>query len=137
MAEIEHLSTEAQGVEGAQEGRGLPGGQRPSAAKTQVAIWADQLSGYVIEGVAWLKARTTVRVLTVLRALVYGLIILVAVIAAMVFLVIALTRIWDAYVPIEPLGRRVWLGYVVVGGLFFIGGIALLLWKRGGDEEAQ
>jgi hypothetical protein len=137
MAEIDHLSTGASGVEGAQEGGGLPGGQRPSAAKTQMAVWADELSGYAINGVAWLKARTTVRVLTVLRAVVYALIILVALVAAMVFFVIGLTRLWDVYVPIEPLGRRVYLSYIVVGGLFFIAGVVLLVWKRRSDDEAQ
>ena len=49
-------------------------------------------------------------------------------------LIISLVRIWDVYVPIEPLGRRVWLGYVTFGGLFFIAGAVLLLWK-GGEED--
>jgi hypothetical protein len=50
-------------------------------------------------------------------------------------LIIALVRIWDVYVPIEPLGRRIWLGYVVFGGLFFIAGLLLLAWKRNAAPE--
>jgi hypothetical protein len=90
----------------------------------------------VIEGVAWLRAMTTVRALTALRALVYGIVIVVALVAALVFAIIGLVRIWDVYVPIEPLGRRIWLGYVVFGGLFFIAGLLLLAWKRNSRTEA-
>jgi hypothetical protein len=39
---------------------------------------------------------------------------------------------WDAYVPLSPEGRRVWLGYVVVGGLLFVAGAVLLARRRTG-----
>jgi hypothetical protein len=101
-----------------------------SAAGSQVKAWADDLSDYVVDGVGWLKARTTVPVMTVLRVLVYGLIVAVALLTAMVLGLIALVRMWDAYVPISPEGRRVWLGYVVLGGVFFVGGAVLLARRR-------
>jgi len=101
-----------------------------SALGPQVKAWADELSDYVVEGVGWLKARTTVPVMTVLRALVYGLVVAVALLVAMVLGVIGLVRMWDAYVPLSPEGRRVWLGYVVLGGLLFAVGVVLLAWRR-------
>jgi hypothetical protein len=133
--EDNHLSTSAPGGQSGGDGAG-PAGAAPTAraGKTQLDLWADQLADYVVQGVGWLKARTTSRAQTVLRAVVYGVVVLVAVIAAFVLLIISLVRIWDVYVPIEPLGRRVWLGYVTFGGLFFIAGAVLLLWKSG-DEE--
>jgi hypothetical protein len=133
--ENEDLSTAVPGGQGNGSGAGVPGGQQaPRAGKTQLDIWADQAADYVIQGVAWLKARTTTRAQTALRAVVYGVVLVVAVFAAFVLLIITLTRIWNTYVPIEPLGRRVWLGYVTFGGLFFLVGLFLLLWKGGGDE---
>jgi uncharacterized BrkB/YihY/UPF0761 family membrane protein len=133
--ENEDLSTSASGDHSSGDGAGLPGGpQAARPAKTQLDVWADQLADYVVQGVGWLKARTTTRAQTALRAVVYGVVLLVSLFAAFVLLIISLVRIWDVYVPIEPLGRRVWLGYVTFGGLFFIAGAVLLLWKSGDDE---
>lgn len=103
-----------------------------SAPGPQLKAWADEVSDYVVEGVGWLKARTTVPVMTVLRVLVYGLVVAVALLVAMVLGVIGLVRMWDAYVPLSPEGRRVWLGYVVLGGLLFAAGLALLARRRTG-----
>ena len=119
--ENDDLSTPASGDHSQGDGVGLAGGQpAPRPGKTQLDVWADQLADYVVQGVGWLKARTTTRAQTALRAVVYGVVVVVALLAAFVLLVITLVRNWDVYVPIEPLGRRVWLGYVTVGGLFFI-----------------
>jgi hypothetical protein len=133
--ENQEVQTPASGGNNGSDGVGLPGGPSSTrSGKTQLDIWADQLVDYVVQGVGWLKARTTARAQTALRAVVYGVVVIVAVIAAFVLLLIGLIRMWDVYVPIEPLGRRVWLGYVTFGGLFFIAGAALLLWKGSGEE---
>jgi hypothetical protein len=135
MVDSEDLSTPPRPASDPSNVGGLNAASQPPSARTQLAAWADELSSYVIDGVAWLRAMTTARALTALRALVYGIVILVALVAALVFLIIALVRIWDVYVPIEPLGRRIWLGYVVFGGLFFIAGLLLLAWKRNAAPE--
>jgi len=128
--ENEDLSTPAPSGPGHGDGMGpTRGGQSPQTVKTQLDVWAGELSDYVIDGVGWLKARTTTRALTALRAVVYGTVVVVSVLTAFVLLIIGLVRIWNAYVPIEPLGRRVWLGYVTIGGLFFLGGAFLLVWR--------
>ena len=112
--ENEDLSTSVSGGQAAGTGLVFPGPQAARPTKTQLDVWADELADYVIEGVGWLQARTTTRAQTVLRAIVYGVVVVVAVVAAFVLLVISLVRIWDAYVPIEPLGRRV--GWVCNSG---------------------
>jgi hypothetical protein len=133
--ENQDLSASASGGQDQGNGAGRPNAaQAPRSAQSQLDTWAEQAADYVVQGVGWLKARTTTRAQTALRAVVYGVVVLVAVIAAFVLLVISLVRIWNVYVPIEPLGRRVWLGYVTVGGLFFIAGAFLILWK-GGEED--
>jgi hypothetical protein len=111
---------------------GAPNGpaNATSTPRPQLKAWADELSDYVVDGVGWLKARTTVPVMTVLRVLVYGLVVAVALLVAIILGVIGLVRIWDAYVPLSPEGRRVWLGYVVLGGLLFAAGVVLLARRR-------
>jgi multisubunit Na+/H+ antiporter MnhG subunit len=85
------------------------------------------LSGRVVDGVGWLKARTTVPVVRILRAVVYGLIVVVAALTALVLAVLGVVRMWDVYMPVHPVGRRVWLGYVVLGAVLFLAGGALLV----------
>src|SRR5580658_10589304 len=117
---------------GVAQDAGAPSGPT-SATSTpgpQLKAWADELSDYVVDGIGWLKARTTVPVMTVLRVLVYGLVVAVALLVAIVLGVIGLVRMWDAYVPLSPEGRRVWLGYVVLGGVLFLAGIVLLARRR-------
>ena len=122
----------AESAPGVAQDVGTPAGP-PNPTSTpgpQVKVWADGLSDYVVEGVGWLKARTTVPVMTVLRVLVYGLVVVVALVVAIVLGAVCLERMWDAYVPLSPEGRRVWLGYVVLGALLFAAGVLLLARRR-------
>ncbi|HET9061500.1 MAG TPA: hypothetical protein VFN61_16405 [Acidimicrobiales bacterium] len=90
------------------------------------ADWVSNATEKVIAGVDKLKSRTTRPAVKAMRAIVYGIAVLVALVAAVIFAVIGVVRIWDAYLPISPLGRRVWTGYIVIGGLLFLSGAALL-----------
>jgi hypothetical protein len=106
-------------------------GQVPQPPGPQVSAWAGELSARVVDGVGWVKARTTVPVVRILRALVYGLIVAVAAVTALVLGILGLVRLWDVYVPVHPLGRRVWLGYVVLGGALVLAGVFLLTRRPG------
>jgi hypothetical protein len=97
---------------------------------TQTVNVAAAASEHIVDFVAKVKARTTLRVVVLLRFIVYGLVVAIALVTALVLAVLGLVRMWDAYIPLNPLGRRVWLGYVVVGGLFFLAGAALLGRRR-------
>ena len=96
----------------------------------QVSQWAEDLTERVVGTVGWLKSRTTVPVVEALRAIVYGFAAVVALLAAAVLGLIGVVRIWDVYLPVHPLARRVWLGYVVLGGVLFLSGTMLLAWRR-------
>jgi hypothetical protein len=72
----------------------------------------------------------------VLRAVVYGLVVVVALVTALVLLILGLVRLWDVYLPLSPLGRRVWLGYVVLGAAVSLAGVALLA-RRGARGQGQ
>jgi hypothetical protein len=102
----------------------------PTGGSPQLINVADAASEHIIDLVGKVKARTTLKVVTLLRVVVYGLVVAVALVTALVLAVLGLVRIWDAYIPVGPVGRRVWLGYVVVGGLLFLGGAVLLGRRR-------
>jgi hypothetical protein len=90
------------------------------------------VTDYVVAAVEWLKARTTVRAVRALRVVVYGLAVVTALLTAVTFFLIALVRMWDVYAPLSPLGRRVWLGYVVLGGVLFLLGVVVMARRQPG-----
>lgn len=92
--------------------------------------WAETMSNLVITTVGSVKEKATVKVVVILRVLIYGLVIAVASVTALLLLLIGVVRIWDVYIPLSPVGRRVWLGYVVFGALFFLAGAWLLSSSR-------
>jgi hypothetical protein len=85
--------------------------------------------------VEWLKKHATLRVTTLLGVVVYGLVALVGLLSALGLALIAVVRIWDVYLPVNPEGRRVWLAYVVLGGLFCIAGA--WLWSKTGSKSRR
>ena len=119
-----------------------PVGQRDLAGKPelqppgpQVEAWAGEVSGRVVDGVGWLRARTTVPIVRALRAIAYGLVVVVALVTALVLMTIGLVRMWDVYLPLHPVGRRVWLGYVVLGAVLVLAGGALLARRSTSKRE--
>lgn len=108
------------------------GSSTAAVAGSQATAWAAELTDRVVEGVARVRARTTVPVLTVLRVVVYGVVVVVAVLTALLLIILGLVRMWDVYLPLDPVGRRVWLGYVVLGAALSLAGGFLLLRKKAG-----
>ena len=98
-----------------------------------LAGWSGELTDRIVGAVAWVKSHATVRLATALGFFIYGLVAVAGLVAAMVLLLIGLVRIWDAYVPIDPFGRRVWLAYVVFGGILFV--LGMWLWSRTQEEK--
>jgi hypothetical protein len=89
--------------------------------------WTTQVTDRIVGVVDSVKAKTTLKVVGIVRIVVYGLVAAVAGLLGLLLLLLTVLRLWDNYAPIHPLGRRVWLAYVVLGGLFFLGG--LLMWR--------
>ncbi len=100
------------------------------APRTAEPDLADQAADAVINLVDTVRSKTTGPVLTVARALVYGLIGLFAGLVAAILLAIALVRAIDAYLPGE-----VWSAHLLVGAVFTVAGF--LVWtKRNGAGAA-
>ena len=106
-----------------------PGPDRPSGGD-----WPAQAADAVVRVVAAVRSKTTDPLVTVARALVYGLLAVLVGGAAIVLLVAGLVRGLDVAIP-----GRVWSTYLVVGGIFTLGGVFLLRKAgrglRGAEQE--
>lgn len=111
-----------------------PGGAGPANSGTPPA-WAETLANLVLNTVDKVKVTATLKVVTALRLVVYGVIIVTAALTGLILGLLGVVRIWDVYIPIDPVGRRVWLGYVVFGGVLFLAGAWLLASSRGPKKE--
>jgi hypothetical protein len=85
--------------------------------------WSEQAADTVVKVVDAVREKTTGPVLTVARAIVYGLIGVFAVIVALIVLTIALVRLVDVYLPGE-----VWSAHLLIGAIFIAGG--WLAWRK-------
>ena len=106
---------------------------RPTGPPAPTAVdddWAGQAADAVVSVVDAVREKTTGPVLTVARAIVYGLIGVFAALVAFVLLTIALVRFTDVYLP-----GGVWAAYLLIGVVFIVCG--LFVWqKRNAPEVA-
>jgi hypothetical protein len=96
---------------------------RPTAPPPTSEDWADQAADAVVSVVDAVRDKTTGPVLTVARAIVYGIIGLFAALVALVLVTVALVRFTDVYLPGE-----VWAAHLLIGAIFIVGG--LLVWRK-------
>lgn len=83
--------------------------------------WTVHAADTIERVVGGLRDKTAVPLTTVARALVYGLLAAVMGVTALVFVAVALVRLADVYLP-----GGVWSAYLLVGGIFSLGGAFLL-----------
>jgi hypothetical protein len=84
--------------------------------------WSDQIVDRIVEVIERVRAATTGPLLKIVRAVVYGIIVIGLGVMLVTLLIIALIRLLD------QLPGGVWLPYLILGGLFTIAG--LILWTQ-------
>ncbi|MGH9138380.1 MAG: hypothetical protein ACRD0G_15265 [Acidimicrobiales bacterium] len=96
--------------------------------------WAADVADTIERVVGGVRDKTTKPLVTVTRALVYGLLAAIVGIAAVVLLIIAATRGLQALLD---LGLRrsasVYLSYLIIGGIFSVIGVFLLSKRYSND----
>lgn len=95
----------------------------PQAAPPPPDDWSEQAADAVVKVVDAVREKTTGPVLTVARAIVYGIIGLFAAIVALVLLTVALVRFTNAYLPGD-----VWAAHLLIGSVFVV--LGLLVWRK-------
>lgn len=91
--------------------------------------WAPNLANTVERYVSLVRDKATTKVVLVVRALVFGIVISFAGIAAITLLIILATKFIQRLVAISfrvDHGSSVWISYALVGAVFTLGGFVLL-----------
>ncbi len=99
----------------------------PTSPSTTNSDWPVTVSDRIESVVGTVRDRTTLPLTKVARAIVFGLLALVAGITALILLVIAIVRL-HVYLPFHPEGRRLWASYAVVGVIFML--VGALVWRK-------
>src|SRR2546423_5975637 len=111
-------------------------GSRPMAdvdttpARGRSDDWAVQTADTIERLVESVRSNTSDRLVSVARLVVFGLLAAILGTVAVVLLAIFVVRIMDSYIP-----SGVWVVYLLLGGLFTLGG--LLLWQRAWERPAR
>ncbi|MGY6500777.1 MAG: hypothetical protein ACXIVQ_07810 [Acidimicrobiales bacterium] len=95
----------------------------PAASTPLTGDWPAQAADAIVDLVATVRDRTVTPLLTVVRGVVYGLVIMMAAVAAVVLLLIATIRLLDIALPGE-----VWSAYLLLGSVFTV--VGLVLWSK-------
>lgn len=101
--------------------------------------WAPELADTVERLVGQVRDKATNKVVIVVRAVVFGLLIVVAAFAAIVLSVILGTKLLQRVVNIGgaiDADSSVWVSYVVMGGILTLAGMFLMR-KRQSPDDAK
>ena len=98
--------------------------------------WAADLADTIDRYVGKVRTTVTDRAVTAVRAIVFGIVILIAAPATVALMVILGTKFLQRLIAIgTDHDSSVWVSYVVLGGLLVIGG-SMMMRKRYENEEA-
>jgi hypothetical protein len=101
--------------------------------------WAANLANSVDKYVGLVRDRATLKVVVVVRALVFGILIAISAVVALVLLVIVSTKLLQRIVDIGGAIDRdsaVWVSYLVMGGLCtLVGAVAMRMRAPKADAE--
>ena len=88
--------------------------------------WPAEAAQTIVGVIDQVRSKTTGPAITISRVIVYGLLAAFLGLAVLVLVIVSLVRLADIWLPM-------WFGYLILGGLFTLGG--LFLWtKRSGSD---
>ena len=94
--------------------------------------WSAQQADRIVGWVDTLKGYSTDKAVLALRAVVFGLVVVVLALASVVLLTVASVRMADAYLPIGAgVGDATWAAHLFVGSLLSIVGLGAWASRRG------
>jgi hypothetical protein len=100
--------------------------------------WPAQLADQVERWVGWVRDTATVRVVTIVRALVFGTVIGVASVATFTLLVIVFTKLLQRLVNIGgwiDADSSVWVSYLVSAAVLFVAGVLCMRQRHPSDTD--
>lgn len=106
---------------------GSLGGMAP---EPESGDWPKQIADQVEHYVGLVHDKVTVKVVKVVRAVVFGLLAAILGLTALVLVLVILVRVLT-YLP----GHHVWLAHLILGGLLVLVGIVLMRMRRQPSTE--
>ena len=102
--------------------------------------WASNLADTVERYVGMVRDKTTSKVVVLVRALVFGVIIAMALVGTIVLAIILATKLTQRLVNVAlrvDADSSVWVSYAIVGGLCTLLGFVLLKMRAPKEEAAK
>ena len=102
--------------------------------------WASHVADTIERFVGNIRDKTTAKVVTAVRALVFGLIIAAAAMGTLVLLVIIGTKLLQGLVRFPTRtdhDSAVWISYLVMSALLFLGGAVCMRKRFSADESTE
>lgn len=96
--------------------------------------WPADVAARIETAVAAVRAKATVPAILAAEGVVYGAILAVLGSAMLILFVIAMVRLVIVYLPIDPLGRRVWI--TEAGAAAILLGLGMFLWRKRRPKSA-
>lgn len=97
--------------------------------------WPAQIADSIVRLVDQVRVKTTDNVVLVVRAIVYGLVIMVLSLAMIVMTTVALLRLADAYLPIgDGVGSATWAAHGLLGLLLSVLGLGTWISRTGSTK---
>jgi hypothetical protein len=90
--------------------------------------WTVQAADTIDAVVGVVRDKATIPLRTIVRAVVYGVGVVTVVAVALVLVVVAGVRALAVYLPVGRVSghHRVWVAYLILGGIFTLAGLFLL-----------
>lgn len=106
----------------------------PSGPATPDQEWPAQVAARIETAVATVRDKTTVPAILAAEGIVYGAVLAVLGTALFILFMIALVRLVVVYLPVHPVGRRVWI--VDAGASAILLALGTFLWRKRRPKSA-
>ena len=100
----------------------------PAPPATPEPDWPAEVAARIESVVGTVRDKTTVPAILAAEGLVYGVLLAVLGAAMFILLMVSLIRLVDVYLPVGPVGRRVWI--VDAGASAILLALGMFLWRK-------
>ncbi len=100
----------------------------PAGPATPEQDWTAEVAARIETAVSTVRDKTTVPAILAAESVVYGVMIAVLGAAMFILFMIALIRLVEVYLPIDPIGRRVWITEAGAAAILLV--LGMFLWRK-------
>lgn len=106
----------------------------PSGPAGSEHEWPAEVAARIETVVAAVRDKTTVPAILAAEGIVYGVVLAALGAAMFILFMIALVRLVDVYLPVQPIGRRVWIVDAGASAILLV--LGTFLWRKRRPKSA-